>query len=351
MTMTTLEAQDDDGPALRSNQEAPQPEQTPAGEAVGTPEGSPLQSRFAQFSAGESRKRHVQCADFTSYARNTDYCPDNSPWIQDENLEVLALADCKYIAQAFPVMGLIGVDMDSICSTSTSSIEHIRRVLAHERTHLHIESSIRQFFLQKHRDVDDLLHQRIIPDWVDGKVEIETSMVYLLLNFWKSLKENDVASIIDNYVALLKKGMLEVHGKIISSHNLTPKHESWKKTLSDTPDIPLEELYGANRKGVTVAVATLYELLDYFMCFRCAQEEKGNGLDLNLMEEAFGHYIGAAAADMFQIPGAEGNREYELANRLLAKGYPARNAIDEVKSSDDLTRFFTKMGVEPVKLR
>lgn len=297
------------------------------------------------------------CADLAAYAINTHYEPQESPWVQDENIFVVGSEGSPFVAGAFLTLGLIEMNFKKL---KDKTPEYIRRVLLHERAHLHIQSQVRQHLIGKHRDIDDFFHNTVLMDWLNGDLQIRSSKLYLYLKFINPLREDDPPSAdspfdagfpkatnistIDNYLSLLRKGLIRVEGKTIFPHDITPRHKEWKTLLDSAPDVPLKQLYEKDKEGFTTALATIYHFALGLQSEYAAYIGEKCGLNMDLLEEAFCHYIGAVGAQMEDIPADINESQRRLAQLILEKKYPAFEALQEVRSPQDLVFFLRKIG-------
>lgn len=283
------------------------------------------------------------------------------PWLQDENVQVLVIPnDIQFVhAKADSAMGLVGIkDMfldDERFNQLALSLTY------HERTHVQVASDLRQAFLTKHLDLDTFFHRIIIPEWLNGVVELETDEDYLRHKKWDGLyagwagpsfvELEKAIQAVDNFFALVKKGLIKLKGGTIQHHPSPRFPDRWTKIMQ-WHEQDLAEQYRQNPRDLAKAFVTGYKLMEYFEeAYRAALDYK-HRMNLWLREEAFATFLGSELSglsidELNRWAPQDADKIY-LATKIKGLNpFPIPVLLQQVRSYEGLVNFYKRLGLNP----
>lgn len=230
----------------------------------------------------------------------------------------------------------------------------VQTVAIHEAIHLQLGSEIRDALAAQHPDVVQLLHASIIPEWLEGKVEMRSDDDYLLYGKgWTDLYGGwggpstvecpKAISAVNGYFALLKQGLVCVHNGMVDSIPPAAAERFGKSPL------PLEAAYVDNPQEMVLKIVTGYELLEYLTnCLRTTLSYKMS-VALWVLEEAFANYVSVGltrtAFNELQKWAPQDRGKIELARRMQAASSSIDQVLERTRTYSDLVAFCREAGV------
>lgn len=229
----------------------------------------------------------------------------------------------------------------------------IQTVAIHESIHLRFGSELRRALAQEHPDVVRLLHKSIIPDWLNGRLEIRPDTDYILHKGWDLLYDGWIGPLavqpqkakdaVNRYFASLKRGLVFLEGGEIFA--VPPLAADQLQTV----EISMEDAYGNSPEETAAKITTGYELLEYLTdCLRAAMSAEMS-LDLWILEEGFANYVSTSltgvSLDELQRWAPQDAEKIEIARRMGASRTSIGQLLQSIETYSDLVAFCKETGV------
>lgn len=268
---------------------------------------------------------------------------------------VLVLSEKFASGKAFPEMGIVAIGEEFVQFPDQNIPTFL---LAHERTHLHIASEMRDVIQEKHGDIYRFLHERIIPDWLAGKIEFTHNDPYITEKGWSGLYKmgawsgpSDVelpsaVEAVDNYFTLLHKGLLHEmttpKGERIIIHD-SPMFRGWEENTLSKPDRNITDMYEEDPARFTRLLLTGFKTADYLSFNYRNVLGRRSGVDLWIAEEGFANFVGSqlvgVSLDDVNQAARQDSNKIAMGKRMADKGVSATDALSGVRSYEGLVAF------------
>ena len=201
-------------------------------------------------------------------------------------------------AEAFPCHRVVAM-AESLLDNAPERV--IETVALHEGVHLLVGRAWRDSVAaESHVPAYELLHRRIIPDWLAGKIPFEVDANYLLLKGWRQLydrgwlgpmdvEQESAARAAGAYFAALQRGHV-----FIMEGNLMTLPPSATEAMPCRWCAPLADEYESAAATVGKMIATGFELMEYFhSCFSAVVGAR-DCIDVATVEEGVANFVSTA---------------------------------------------------------
>jgi hypothetical protein len=281
---------------------------------------------------------------------------ESYPWNDSAHpTTVLVLSEKFASAKAFPEMGIVAISEEFVGFPDQNIPDFL---LAHERTHLHVVSEIRDVIQEKHGDIYRFFHERIIPDWLSGKVKFEHDKNYVIEKGWSGLynrgawlgsgdvEPSHVIGAVDNYFTLLKKGMIHEHvtprGERIMIHH-SPMFAGWEENTLSKPDRNISEMYEEDPNQFTRLLLTGFMTAKYLSFNYRNALYRRSGVDMWTAEEGFANFVGSqlvgVSLDEIGQIVRQDRSKIMMGKQMAGRGISGVDALSRVRNYEGLVAF------------
>lgn len=288
---------------------------------------------------------------------SNELCGDK--WVPTRNLSCLALENNNFIhgvsSSGYGVIGLSEQVLekwpDPICKS----------LVYHERTHMQLNSEMRQTIALKHPEIDDAFHQVFLPLWEKGKVDLDFDHDYCSNKQWRGLFEGDglYSNSTEAYQEAIKAYFLAFSKDKISMRNgkidYIPNRmfTTWQSEMDEAPEVSFRDQFIANPRDTIKKIITGYELADILSTRYRDELAISEKVGLYDMEEGFANFVGTQMAGvemgemdkMFKQDDAKVRLANQVIERAGSLGITALEAIKQVTSLPELIEFYKELGI------
>ncbi len=192
-----------------------------------------------------------------------------------------------------------------------------------------------------------------------GKIQIKADRRYLQNRKWRFLYEGwqgwhniqyvKMINTIDTYFTLLKKSLISIENGEFNTDKAILLKAAGNSASKRYPDKKVVDLYSKNPGEIASQIVLGYELEEYLH----GDYRQRLSIDLNRplweIEEGLANWI---SSSLINIPYEETQKwapqdigKIELAKRINETGASLEEAIQEIRSYDDLSAFYKKIEI------